>query len=127
MNAAAEHDDRAREELKRALVDLEHRLARGGAEEYREHLAEEAIVIVPEMALDKAGTVRAMEESEGWDRISIQDPAVRELGEGAAVITYRFSGRRAGGFAYEALMSSVYAQGEDGGWRLVLHQQTALG
>ena len=34
------------------LLEIEHTLATGGADEYREHLAEDAIVIIPAQALD---------------------------------------------------------------------------
>jgi hypothetical protein len=107
------------------LLEIEHALARGGGDEYREHLADDAVVIVPARALDKRETVEAMEQSPGWDEFEISGPQVRELGDGGAVLSYRFRGRRDDDQPYLALMSSAYTK-EDGAWKLVLHQQTAL-
>jgi hypothetical protein len=39
------------------LLEIEHALAAGGGDEYREHLADDAVVIVPAQALDKRATV----------------------------------------------------------------------
>jgi hypothetical protein len=106
------------------LLEIEHTLANGGGNEYREHLAEDAVVIVPAQSLDKQETVASMERSPGWDEVEISDPEVREVGDGGAVLTYRFRGQR-GEDAYGALMSSAYSK-DDGDWKLVLHQQTPL-
>jgi hypothetical protein len=89
------------------LLEIEHALATGGGDEYREHLADNAIVIVPAQALDKQETVAAMEQSPGWDEVEISEPHVREIGGDGAVLTYRFRGRRGTDQAYGALMSSA--------------------
>ncbi len=107
------------------LLEIEHALATGGGDEYREHLAEDAIVIIPAQALDKSETVAAMERSPGWDEVEISEPHVREVGDGGAVLTYSFRGRRGENQAYGALMTSAYSK-DDGSWKLVLHQQTPL-
>jgi hypothetical protein len=106
------------------LLEIEHALAAGGGDEYREHLADDAVVIVPAQALDKRETVDVMERSPGWDEVEISEPEVREVGDGGAVLTYRFRGQR-GQDAYGALMSSAYSK-DDAGWKVVLHQQTPL-
>jgi hypothetical protein len=90
------------------LLEIEHALVAGGGDEYREHLADDAVVIVPAQALDKRETVDVMERSPGWDEVEISEPEVREVGD-----------------AYGALMSSAYSK-DDAGWKLVLHQQTPL-
>jgi hypothetical protein len=113
-------------DVKQTLLRIEHELADGRGAEYRRHLAEDAVVIVPSQALDKEATAQAMDSSPGWDELSIEDPRVIELGDGSAVLTYRFRGRRGSDFAYAALMSSAYRR-SDGEWKLVLHQQTPLG
>jgi hypothetical protein len=107
------------------LLEIERALASGGGDEYREHLADDAVVIVPAQTLDKQETVDAMDRSPGWDEVEISEPEIREVGEGGAVLTYRFLGRRSGDHAYGALMSSAYSK-DDGSWKLVLHQQTPL-
>ena len=107
------------------LLEIEHTLAVGGGDEYREHLADDAVVIIPAQALDKPETVEAMDRSPGWDEVEISEPHVREIGDAGAVLTYRFRGRRGADHAYGALMSSAYSK-DDGSWKLVLHQQTPL-
>ncbi len=107
------------------LLEIEHALATGGGDEYREHLADDAIVIIPAEALDKSETVAAMERSPGWDEVEISQTHLRQVGDGGAVLTYSFRGRRGDDQAYGALMSSAYSK-DDGTWKLVLHQQTPL-
>ena len=126
--------------LKDELVEIENELAAGGPDEYEHHLRDDAVVIVPGMRLDKAGTVQAMAQSPGWDEFAITDEAVLELGDDAAVLTYTFHGSRGSDesapdgyadergrfrFTYAAHMTSAYARTGDG-WRLVSHQQTPL-
>jgi hypothetical protein len=111
--------------LKDTLLGIEHELAHGGGAEYRRHLADEAVVIVPGQALDKDATVQSIEASPGWDELTIDDARVIEVGDDGAAISYRFSGRRGTDFAYEALLSSVYVRRDDR-WQMVLHQQTPL-
>jgi hypothetical protein len=107
------------------LLEIEHALANGGGDEYREHLADNAIVIVPAETLDKHQAVEAMERSPAWDEVEISEPHVREIGDEGAVLTYKFRGQRGADHAYGALMSSAYSK-DDGSWKLVLHQQTPL-
>ena len=114
-------------DLKDTLLRIERELARGRGDEYRQHLDDGAVVIVPGQALDKDATVQAIAASPGWDEVAIDDARLLELGEGGAALTYRFSGRRGADFSYVALMTSVYARRDDDEWKLVLHQQTPLG
>jgi hypothetical protein len=113
-------------DLKDTLLRIEHELAHGGGAEYRRHLVDEALVIVPGQLLDKDATVQAIEASPGWDEVTIEDSQLVALSGTSAALSYRFSGRRGADFSYEALMSSVYVRRDDG-WKLALHQQTPLG
>ncbi len=107
-----------------AILNIEHELADGDGSAYRRHLREDAIVIVPGRALDRDATIAAMDASPGWDSFSIVDERLLPLGGDAALLTYRFRGRR-GESEYEAILSSTYAR-DDGAWKLVFHQQTPL-
>lgn len=113
-------------DLKETLLRIEHELARGRGDEYRRHLDDAAVVIVPGQALDKDATVQALDASPGWDEVTIDEARLLEMGEGCAALTYRFGGRRGVDSSYVALMTSVYARRGDE-WKLVLHQQTPLG
>jgi uncharacterized protein DUF4440 len=110
---------------KSALYEIEEELAAGSVDAYRRHLAKDALVIVPGQALDRDETVAAMNASPGWTETSLTDRRALEMAEGVTAITYRFCGKRGGGFSYEALMTSVYSRTPEG-WRLRLHQQTPL-
>jgi hypothetical protein len=104
------------------LLQIEHELGAGSGDAYRRHLADEAIVVVPGMVLDREACASAMDASPGWDEYAISDARTVELTPDSALLTYRWRSRR-GDSPYAAVMSSVYTR-RDGAWRLVLHQQT---
>lgn len=108
------------------LIALDRELAAGDGDTYRRLLREDAVVIVPGQRLDTAATAAAMDASPGWDGFEIGDATLLSLGDGAALVSYRFDGRRGEDFSYSALMTSAWAR-EQGGWRLAFHQQTPLG
>jgi hypothetical protein len=83
-------------------------------------------VVVPGQVLTKEATIEAIGLSPGWDSFSIADARVVRLTPDSAVLTYRFSGRRGGDPAYDALMGSAYVKRE-GSWKMAFHQQTPLG
>lgn len=105
------------------LLRIEHQLARGDGATYEQHLAEGAVIVVLGDVLDRAATIEAMDASPGWDEVSIGEEAVRELGPDAALLTYRFRGRR-GRDHYAATLSSAYVKDGEGCWKLVFHQRT---
>jgi hypothetical protein len=104
------------------LLEIEHELAAGSADAYRRHLADEAIMVLPNGVLDRDACIAAIEASAAWDALEISDARTLPLGEDGAILTYAWRSRR-GDVSYAALMTSVYVH-RDGGWRLVLHQQT---
>ena len=111
--------------LAETLVALEHELAGGGAETYRRVLDADAVLVVPGMVLDRVETVAAMDASPGWDEFTMAGERVVPLADGAALLTYRFDGRR-GDVRYAAQMASVYVE-RDGDWRMIFHRQTPIG
>lgn len=108
--------------MKDELLRIEHELGTGDGDAYRRHLADDAVIVVPGMVLDRDACIAAMDQSPGWDETDIADARVVELGPDAAALTYRWRSRR-GDATYEAAMSSVYVRRE-GRWQLALHQQT---
>jgi len=105
------------------LLRIEHQLARGDGATYEQHLADEALVVIPGDILDRAATVEAMDASPGWDEVSIGEEAVRGLGPDTVLLTYRFRARR-GQDHYAATLSSAYVRDGEGCWKLAFHQQT---
>jgi hypothetical protein len=112
-------------DLSQTLFEIEHELGTGGGATYDQFLTEDAVVVVPEMRLDKQQTVEAMAASPGWDSIRFDDEQCTRLGDSVALLSYRFTGRRGDDFEYSALMGSVYVRQQDG-WRMAFHQQTPL-
>jgi hypothetical protein len=111
------------EETAQQLLRIEHELARGDGATYEQHLAEQALVVIPGDTLDRAATVEVMDSSPGWDEVSIGEEAVRGLGPDVALLTYLFRGRR-GHDHYAATLSSAYVRDGEGCWKLAFHQQT---
>ncbi|CAN5442038.1 hypothetical protein BH20ACT15_BH20ACT15_00660 [soil metagenome] len=107
------------------LLEIERTLGGGTAEDYERHLAEESVLVMPGMVLDKGQTVEATGSEPSWEEFEITDERLVEVDDGVAVLTYRWNSRR-GADSYEALMSSVYARRDDE-WKLVFHQQTPFG
>jgi hypothetical protein len=108
------------------LLEIEHELAAGSGPEYERRLADEAVIIIPGVALTKSETVGAMTDSTGWPQFRIVDPKVMLSGPDVGVLTYQFDGQRDDRQTYSALMTSVYSRAS-GDWKLLLHQQTPLG
>jgi hypothetical protein len=106
------------------LISIEHELAAGDGSAYRKHLRKDAVVIVPGATLDKEATIAAIDAEGDWDEFAIEGETGLRLGSDAAVVTYRFRGRR-GDFRYSAQLASAYAR-EGERWLLVLHQQTPI-
>ena len=105
--------------LMEELLAIDNRLALGGAQEYRDVLADDAIVIVPGAVLDKDGCIAAMEASPGWQSAELEDAQLVH-DETTASIVYRFHGVR-GDTEYRAVLSSTYRLADRA---LVLHQHT---
>jgi ketosteroid isomerase-like protein len=108
------------------LLKIEHALGGGTGDTYREHLTDDAVVVVPGAAIDREQTAQAIDATPGWDEFTITNDRLVQPTADTAILTYRWSSRR-GDDTYDALMSSVYARQPDGAWKLVLHQQTPLG
>jgi uncharacterized protein (TIGR02246 family) len=93
-----------------------------GAAFYDDLMADDGVMVFPGMTLDKGATLRAIAGARPWDRYALDEVAVAGDGD-AAVITYHAVSQREGEGEYRARMSSVYMR-TDGGWRLLLHQQS---
>jgi hypothetical protein len=90
-----------------------------------EWLADDAVMIVPGMVIDRATFLHAVADEEPWASHQIEDPRAIQLTDDAAALVYRVMARRVGQPEFVGLLTSVYAKRADR-WQLVLHQQTPM-
>jgi ketosteroid isomerase-like protein len=111
----------------RELVALEELFwrAAGDRDAYASHLAGDALHVFPGWGVAERGAVLdGVAAAAPWTSFSIDEPRLVPLGDDAAALVYTARARRAGD-EYRAAVTSVYRR-HDGGWRLVVHQQTPL-
>jgi hypothetical protein len=109
------------------LYEIEKNFWTGDAQYYRQNLAEKCMVVFTEMAgLKNREEVAAMiTDPQRWQGLKLKDRNVVELADGAVLLSYRASAKRANGQPYEALVSSAYVK-ENGRWKMAFHQQTPI-
>jgi hypothetical protein len=90
-----------------------------------EWLADDAVMIVPGMVIDRATFLGAVGHEQPWARHQIEEPRAVQLTPDSTALIYRVRAQRDGQPEYAALLTSVYVN-RAGRWRLVLHQQTPL-
>jgi hypothetical protein len=111
--------------LEDLLFALEERFWMEGAEYYRRHLADDALMVFPDNVLVSDQIADAVKDAARWTQVELEEHRLIELSEGAAVLTYKATARRKDGPPYVARASSAYVS--DGrAWRLAFHQQTPL-
>jgi hypothetical protein len=110
------------------LWDLERRFWLDGAAFYADHLAPDALLVLPAPAgvLDHAATIASLRDAPRWSALAMDARRELALASDTVALVYRAMARRGDGTPdYHADCSSVYVRG-GGGWRLALHQQTPL-
>jgi hypothetical protein len=116
--------------LEKTLLELEEKgwaalSSDRGADYYREHLTEHALMVFPGIVLTRKEAIHEMGSAPPWSGHKIDDPRVERLTDDSALLTYRGTARREGQPEYSAFMTSVYV-GRDGTWKLAFHQHTPL-
>lgn len=92
---------------------------------YAEVLANDVLVLLPGgLVIDDRDQVIDSMRGAPWNSFEIEDEQVLHLTDDSAVVAYRATARRDGD-DYTALFNSTYVR-EDGGWKLVVHQQTPI-
>jgi hypothetical protein len=114
--------------MKDQLLELEERgwLALSSPDPVRicqEWLAEDAVLIVPGMIIDRATFLKALSTEQPWADHHIEEPKTVQLTNESAALVYRVTARRVGQPEFVAVITSVYVKRDDR-WQLVLHQQT---
>jgi hypothetical protein len=112
-----------RKQIDSTLWQIEKDFWLGGADVYRQHLADDALMIFPGMVLTKPRTLDSIAATTRWTSVEFSDQRLIQLAPDAVGLIYRAAGSRDGDPPYSALVSSVYVRRGDV-WRLALHQQT---
>jgi hypothetical protein len=109
-----------------SLWALERRLWVEGGAAYPRIVAPDAVMALPGVGYMSGGEATiAMEVSEGWHEVAMEEPRGAVPDENVAVLFYRGEGTRPDGSTYSAYCTSTYCASDDG-WRLVQHQQTPV-
>jgi hypothetical protein len=88
-------------------------------------LADNAVMVVPGMVIDRATFLEAVAQEQPWLSHRIEDPLIVDLTDDSAALVYRVKAQRDGQPAFEGTLASVYVR-RAGHWQLALHQQTPL-
>jgi hypothetical protein len=89
-------------------------------------LSEDAVMVVPNMVLDRAAALGSWQGVPPWEAYELTNRAVLELGPDSVALIYHATAHRAGQHPpYRAVMTSVYVYRGDE-WKLALHQQTPV-
>lgn len=112
--------------LEAQLLDLEARFWREGAEFYRHHLADDAVMVFAEPVgvLSREQAVQGVADAPRWADVRFGEVRLVQLTPSSVLLIYRAEASREGAASrYAALCSSAYvSRGE--GWKLACHQQT---
>jgi hypothetical protein len=117
--------------LEQAVLTLEEEGWRAlssdaGADYYRTHLTDDALMVFPFGVLTREQSIEAIEAAPPWASYRIDEPRVVLLTEDSALVTYRATARREGDpTGYRAWITSVFVN-RDGTWKLALHQQSPV-
>lgn len=107
---------------------LEERLWVEGAETWARLFHPDCVIAMPDPAGVLAGEAVAasLVTMPRWSSVHIMGQAAGRIDAGLVVLAYVGEGRRPEAPVYRALCTSTW-RGDEGGWKLVQHQQTPLG
>lgn len=111
-------------DVESTLWERERRFWTGGEEYYRRNLANEVLMVFPDLVLDRDGTIEAIAAAPRWMSVTFEQQRFVPLSDDAAAIHYRALARREDEpLPYQALATSLYVR-RDGEWLLAIHQHT---
>jgi hypothetical protein len=116
--------------LMRELLDAEREgwqalTSAQGVGYYREHLADDAVMVFSSGVMTRAEALEAMASAPPWSSFEILDPQVVELTPDSGVLVYRAVAQRADQPVYKAMITSVFVR-TGGHWKLAVHHQTPI-
>ena len=110
------------------IWNFERDLWTGGAEVYREKVADDCVMALPAdpFVMDGKAATEAVSDTPRWEDVTISHKHVARPEHGLIVIAYRAEATR-GDETYRALCTSTLRRIEEENWEVVQHQQTPLG
>lgn len=104
---------------------FEKSLWTGDAENYRERVDDECLMVLPQPPFVMSGgeAIEAVADTPRWSEVAISDGRIARPQEGLIVIAYHAWAKR-DGETYEARCTSTYRRLSPEVWRVVQHQQT---
>ena len=105
---------------------FEQSLWTGDAENYREKIDTECLMVVPAppYVLQAEEAITAVSDTPRWAKVVFTENRIVRPQEGLIVVAYFARAERQGERTYEAHCTSVYRRLEHEVWRVVQHQQT---
>lgn len=105
------------------LWEMERGFWLGGAEHYRRHMSEDAMMVFgPVGVLKGEEIVATIEDAPRWSEVTFKDSGEVDRGE-TRVLVYLAEAHRADSPPYSAYCTSTYIR-DAGSWKLIAHQQT---
>ncbi|HYG49107.1 MAG TPA: DUF4440 domain-containing protein [Allosphingosinicella sp.] len=104
---------------------FEERLWLGGEEVYRQFVARDCVMVVPQPPFVMGGedAIAAVADSPRWSEVELRGLRISRPRDGLIVLAYEAAARR-GDQAYRAYCTSTYLRLGPDEWRVVQHQQT---
>jgi hypothetical protein len=108
------------------LWTFEESLWIGDADQYRELIDEECVMVLPEQPFVMTGkqAIEAVANTPRWTKVAFSDRQVMRPQEGLIAIAYKAEASRAEGGDYAAYCTTTMRRLEHDVWRVVQHQQT---
>jgi hypothetical protein len=110
------------------LIELERQgweklCTEGGADYYRELLAEDALLVFPFGVMTRDEAIDSMAAATPWSSFEMKDARVISLTPDTGVVVYSVVAQREGQDEFRAVLSSTFVR-RDGRWRQTFHQQS---
>jgi hypothetical protein len=105
---------------------FEESLWTGGAEQYRELIDEECVMVLPEQpyVLTSSQAIEAVAHTPRWSSVSFSEQQIMRPQEGLITIAYKAHAQKDGAEGYTAYCTTTMRRLEHDIWRVVQHQQT---
>ena len=110
------------------IWNFERELWTGGADVYREKVADDCVMALPTdpFVMDGKAATEAVSHTPRWESVSISHKHVSRPEHGLIVIAYRAEATRESE-TYRALCTSTLGKIKEENWEVMQHQQAPLG